>query len=565
MTYRMASAIIAPLLVAAALFGASGGYVAADQAPFWESPVGLTPGHPDARVRMASETVDIQVVERPDGVFAVVDATFSMLNEGPDIRMKVGFPNWVADLFKEFSPVVFTPANLQEFRVRSRGVEYAVTEEKVELGRWGGGPWLLWEMDYPSGRLVDVRVSYEQTLTRPSWDGTYVQPYVLPMYVLRTGALWAGTIGQATITMTAPSGGAFLGGPELAAYNRKLIGRLDEDELEDRYTLTWPSLREVIGADRATERSETRLVWRMRDFEPDRDVGTTYILRDAWTGLRDGEAAVATGTASADAYVRAARAALRVLVWMGRTLGPRSLVERYAAPARAWAWAAAMLDPEHAGAWEAVGDVERWWAGSERFLQCWPTRGAAAYRRAIELGSPTASQRLEEMFATAEWQFGFLPYVGEYGGEFESCDGSPDPEVTVLPIRGAVMGGNYAWQSAVGWRGSTGGLKRYFGGDWLQMVTEEVGTLRESGMYREALLRRLSFRSIDVTGPDSAVVETTEDWDDKTYRSDRTVAGDASGRLHKRYELRLLDGEGSCLPPGCSLWKIVGVTITREG
>ena len=36
----------------------------ADQAPFWESPVGLVPGNPDIQVRMAAETVDIEVVER---------------------------------------------------------------------------------------------------------------------------------------------------------------------------------------------------------------------------------------------------------------------------------------------------------------------------------------------------------------------------------------------------------------------------------------------------------------------------------------------------------------------
>src|SRR5688572_7352565 len=75
--------------------------VAADNAPFWESPVGLTPGQPDARVRMRAESVDIQVIERGGGVFAVVDATFSMLKHGPDIRMKVGVPNFTLNLITE--------------------------------------------------------------------------------------------------------------------------------------------------------------------------------------------------------------------------------------------------------------------------------------------------------------------------------------------------------------------------------------------------------------------------------------------------------------------------------
>ena len=45
---------------------------AADQAPFWESPVGLVPGNPDIQVRMAAETVDVEVVERGDEIHAVV-------------------------------------------------------------------------------------------------------------------------------------------------------------------------------------------------------------------------------------------------------------------------------------------------------------------------------------------------------------------------------------------------------------------------------------------------------------------------------------------------------------
>jgi hypothetical protein len=372
---------------------------AADQAPFWESPVGLTPGHPDHRVRMLAEVVDVHVVEREDAVYAVVQATFDMMNEGPDIRMKVGFPNWTSGVVdaasdaeddpeqRPFSPVTFTPAHLREFRVRTDDIEYEASEQEVAVGRYGGSRWLVWEMAYPRDTPVRVYVSYEQRLGElAEWS----DPHVQPMYVLRTGALWHGTIGDATITMTAPSGGAFLGGPEL-------FGRTnDAGETE-----TIPRESEILGADAAVEHGGTRLVWQMRDFEPSRDVGTTYVVAGTWRALAEAEAAVAAASASASDYLRAAQATLPLIGRWGPHRVPRAIVERYPARARGCAWQAAALAPDDPAAWETVGDLERWFAlPAQRHrgeLACWPAAGAEAYQRAHALGSPTAATKLAEL------------------------------------------------------------------------------------------------------------------------------------------------------------------------
>ena len=385
----------------------------ADQAPFWESPVGPMPGHPDNRVRMEAETVEIQVVERGEAVYAVVRATFDMLNRGPDVRLKVGFPSWVQDVLLSatdespppqsmFSPITFQEVELASFRVWTDEAEYQVVEQLIFLGEGDryGKKWLMWEMPFPSGRPVRVNVAYEQRLDY-EWEPE--RHYVQPMYVLRTGALWDGTIGEATITLAAPSGGAFLGGPELFSSRQ-----------DDGTVRTTPDAGTFLSADEATDATPTHLVWQLRDFEPDRDVGTTYVLASTWRALQEAEAAVAAPSPTADDYLGATRTALGVLSDWGPHGRPRTLVERYAAPVRAWAWRAVALAPERAEAWEAVGDVEFWHAMPAQKhhgeLACWSSVAAEAYERASTLGSTTAAERLRQLAdarehrATLQWR-----------------------------------------------------------------------------------------------------------------------------------------------------------------
>lgn len=119
--------------------------VGADQAPMWDSPVGLTPGQAGSQVRMVAETVDIPVVERDRNVNAVVLAVFDMLNQGPDVTMKVGFPSFTFPIIRQalgseaetYSPVTFNPVNLTAFRVWTDEREYQASVQEVGPGTAG--------------------------------------------------------------------------------------------------------------------------------------------------------------------------------------------------------------------------------------------------------------------------------------------------------------------------------------------------------------------------------------------------------------------------------------------
>jgi hypothetical protein len=368
----------------------------ADNAPMWQSPVGLAPGRPGNSVRMVAEAVQIQVVEREQLAYAVVDATFELLNRGAELRMPVGFPTWAnAALLQwpdgEYSPVAFNP-DLEQFRAWADGVEQSVALERVILreGDRFGDEWYVWEMTFPSGQPVRVRVTYEQRL---AWSHEKGPSFAQTRYVLRTGALWDGTIGEASITMTAPGGGAFLGGPEVA------VGT----------GLSVPAPGEVLGPDEAAEASAARLDWRLREVEPDRDVGALYIYAAPWQALQAGEAALAAGSTDAAVHLRAARAALRLIGSVGEDDlpwgpfgAPKAILERgYPALARQWAERAVALAPDQAAAWETVGHVAFWFARPDRRhldeLACWPTAAVDAYQRAQRLGSTTAGARLEAL------------------------------------------------------------------------------------------------------------------------------------------------------------------------
>ncbi len=362
-------------VVASALFAAITGMMtvsaaAADNAPMWESPVGLTPGAATT-VRMQSEDVSVQIVERGAAAVAVVDATFDMSNPGSSAQVLVGFPDFASSALAttdSYSPVTFTPANLRNFRAWTDSANFSPQERHVGTGQFGGSDWFVWSMVYPARRVVRVHVSYEQKLDEQS-NGPWYRPIVHATYVLRTGALWAGTIGSATVTFTAPNGGGF------------------------------------VGADNTVESSDSRLVWHFTDFKPTFDPDAAYIYRAPWQELRSAEAQAGTPDAAPGDYLRAAQAALRVLGRDGPYAEPAALVQRYASTMRTWAWRASDLGT--ADAWEAVGDVEHYAAmpmgKNHGELACWPDAGAAAYDRAAEVGSASAADKRADLDATVAW------------------------------------------------------------------------------------------------------------------------------------------------------------------
>jgi hypothetical protein len=392
--------ILTALVLLIVLLPAGGPLARADSAPMWPSPIGLTPGLPDNRVQLVAETVDVQVEERDGRARARVDAAFELLNHGPDVSMKVGFPTYAMSILMQgpddrYSPVAST-LDLEGFVARVGETTYHVRQEQVITrpeDRYGD-EWYVWEMTFPSEQTVRLLVSYEQPLTWKEDDTAWAQP----MYVLRTGALWDGPIGEATITMTASSGGVFAGGPEVFLTPER----------------TLPEPGDVLGPSQAVEATPARLVWKLHDFEPTQDVGAVYIYAEIWDALRAGAEAEDTHSNSATDHLRATRAALRVMgtagpdtIPMGPIFAPKATVDRFAPRVRRWAARGVELAPDDAAAWVTFGDVEVWFARPaghhENELACWPTAAVDAYQRAIGLGSQSAAGRLDGLDEVRSW------------------------------------------------------------------------------------------------------------------------------------------------------------------
>ena len=559
---RLIGGLVALTLMAWLAFG-SIPVTRADQAPFWESPTGLAPGGPGLQVRMAAETVDIQVVERGDEIHALVKASFSMANDGPTAQMKVGFPATTVSLFDELAapdangrrfadaPGTFSRQALREFQVSVGGQPVESSWQKVPAAADAGygADWLMWEMAFPQGQTTVVDVSYEQVLTeRPG------QRVVQPMYVLRTGALWAGSIGEATVMIRAADGGALIGGPELFV---GLDGRGG--------TATYPRAEQVYGAADAVEVSPTQLVWRFRDLEPTRDVGSTYVRSSAWRAYTNADLALAgSGFSDVRLLREVASTALDILggptpcgsgedmvCLNGPHRVPRGLVDLLAQPDRERARRALELAPDDPDALLTFGDFEWWFAmplqKHHGELRCWPSAGVDAYERAKSAGAGGALPRLLGLRASAR-------QVRMYGGAvIQTCSGEPDRRLDAEMVKATVEEGNRAWSYAVGRGGDASLYPNLFAGAWLDARTAEVQELRRNRQYRVAQLKQLDFGDLSFADDATASVETTEVWDDKTYAENGAVVRDASGRLRQRYELRKLDG----------LWKIVDGVILR--
>jgi hypothetical protein len=530
----------------------------------WDSPVGLTPGHPGHRVRMVREDVDVEVVESDADIFAFVHATYELLNAGPDLTMKVGFPGETYDLdeWRE-QPVVdrlgpywakFRPGTIADFRAWADDEPLDVAWESPVTS--GDGPlwraWLVWQMTFPSQRPVRVRVSYRQQLDVPLVPPDPARapdpprpPSDTPvLYVLRTGALWDGTIGEAGITIRATGGGVLLGGPELQ-FSPLVPGG------EARTT---PPREAFLGAAQAAERAPDRLVWRLREFEPAWDIGSTYVSSRVWDSLSRVEAAIQAGTADETDYLLGVELA-RELVGSGYRR-PLVLVQRYAAALRDWARRAVALGPDDPAAWEALGDVE--WGRAEGFMEltCWPVAAAEAFERAAALGSPTASDKRERLERDADYsRDSWRQHYGDDSLEAARCpegdmlgvdELSRDSSFAERAIRSALQG----WSDALDRGGSPAPLSHHFADTALAQVTGQVEALRDRGAHRRAVLRSLAVHDVAVPAADRAVVVTGEGWDERLVEADGRVVELGRREVSGRYELRLREGT----------WKVVAVS-----
>jgi hypothetical protein len=373
MTQRRLFACLASVVLALSPTVPRGAH--ADQAPMWESPVGLAPGAPGSRVQMAAEDVHIQVREKDAKIYASVDAVFDMLNPGQNTQVLVGFPSFASsaipnDIHQPYSPVMFLPSSISNFRASSALGQYSASVRRINSGQFSQTDWYVWSMLFPAGKPLRVQVSYDQQLDGSDWAPV--------SYVLRTGALWDGPIGRATITMTATDGGGLIGGV--------------------------PTPQTAGGA----------LTWSMTDFKPTQDIDSTYIQASRWRNFQPAVAAASAPSPSPDDLVNGAAAVLDVMFgsvrasFNGRSSlrgQPSILAEHYFPLARTWAQLATETDPSNGTAWELVGDIGATSATSKLgWLHCWPAIAVGAYQQAAELGSASAEAKSQELTDTRDEQ-----------------------------------------------------------------------------------------------------------------------------------------------------------------
>ena len=194
----LAMAVAVSLLAAPAL---------ADNAPLQPTTAGLAPGVSGTTVRMAAEKVDITVTERDGGVHAIVKASFDMFNRGPTVQLITGFPRYGSSYMVAGGFAGFDPTQFADFQASSGSTVFQPTVQTVsgtpDINQLAAADWYVWQMDYPGNKTTNVQVSYDQTISSP------VNGIADVSYILRTGGLWDGTIGEATVTMST-TGGAFV-------------------------------------------------------------------------------------------------------------------------------------------------------------------------------------------------------------------------------------------------------------------------------------------------------------------------------------------------------------------
>ena len=171
--------------------------VHADMAPPAQPPgANPVPGSEGTQVRMLAETVMIDVqLEAPSSSLgrAHVTADFTMHNTGSEVEtMAARFPISASDGYYNYP-------ELTDLNVKVDGKNVQTRRIQGEDPYYGSGqvPWAEFEVTFPPGQDIQVRVSY-------SVDGSGEYPYIAFTYLLSTGAGWKDTIGSADLIVRFP-------------------------------------------------------------------------------------------------------------------------------------------------------------------------------------------------------------------------------------------------------------------------------------------------------------------------------------------------------------------------
>jgi hypothetical protein len=512
---------------------ASASVVHADGAPMWESPEGLTPGMPNTQVQMTAEEVKVAVSQKPDGVYASVSAVFDLQNHGSATQMLTGFPdlaNAVLGQGNSYSPVSFTPANISNFKAWTDAETFQPSEQTVGTGQFAG-PWFVWNMSYPAQKSVRLNVSYEQRLEQA---GDYQQTRVPVSYVLRTGALWNGTIGHAVVTMTAPDGGSLLAPVATTLPNRY------------QASVFAPS-----------NNDNGQLIWTLDNAKPTQDVDAEFIRPDTVQALQAAEAAASVPGATPAALANSSEVVMNVF---GRDLAGVYGTHYYPL-VEDWTQRALAGDQSDASVWEAVGDLASNLAPrGVSFLRCMPGEMQNAYQQAAALGSTTAAQKLQDinvdqpglpMCPSADSSATDSSQASTDSGQPPAAAASTDtgmvPDTLTDDERAAILSAvdraNAAW-SVANQSLDPSGLSAGVAGQELSDDLAELNTLRSQGHTEKNTNTAFTVTDVTLDSPGHAIVHTQETWSDEIHdaASGRLVQQSPPVSYHETYTLEYQNG-----------------------
>ncbi|MBI5945488.1 MAG: tetratricopeptide repeat protein [Chloroflexi bacterium] len=168
--------------------------VLADIAPPANPPgTNIQPGAETTQVRMAAETVLIDVKDNGDLGAARITADFTMRNLGKvSESMAVRFPVTANDGFGNYPEIQELVIKVDGQQIPFQRVNYPdIRYQDQDV------PWAEFNVTFPAGQDVAVQVAY-------NLNGSGYMPFTAFYYILETGAGWKDTIGSADIILRLP-------------------------------------------------------------------------------------------------------------------------------------------------------------------------------------------------------------------------------------------------------------------------------------------------------------------------------------------------------------------------
>jgi tetratricopeptide (TPR) repeat protein len=166
--------------------------------PIYPPGSNLEPGSEGTQVRMAAETVliDVQDDTTPDSLgSARVTADFSMRNLGSESEsMAVRFPISASDGRSKYPEITNLAIKVSGKQVSFRRANYP---DIRYYNQDNNVPWAEFDVAFPAGQDVAIQVAY-------TLNGSGYMPYTAFYYILETGAGWKDTIGSADVILRLP-------------------------------------------------------------------------------------------------------------------------------------------------------------------------------------------------------------------------------------------------------------------------------------------------------------------------------------------------------------------------